>query len=92
MKNIILCIVFPFIVNVLFAQSVAINTDGSVADASALFDVKSNSKGVLIPRMSKAQKNAIAAPAMGLLVFQNAPDSIGFHFYNGSNWFCNYNF
>lgn len=86
MKNIILCIVFPFIVNVLFAQSVAINTDGSVADASALFDVKSNSKGVLIPRMSKAQKNAIAAPAMGLLVFQNAPDSTGFHYYDGTKW------
>ena len=68
------------------AQSLAINTDGSTAQASALLDVKSTSKGLLIPRMSKAEKNAIATPATGLLVFQNAPDSIGFYYYNGTGW------
>jgi hypothetical protein len=68
------------------AQSVAINTDGSTANASSLLDVKSTIKGVLIPRMTKVEKAAIASPATGLLIYQNAPDSIGFHFYNGSNW------
>lgn len=68
------------------AQSLSINTDGSTAQSSALLDVKSTDKGVLIPRMSKAQKNAIASPATGLLVFQNAPDSTGFYFFNGTNW------
>ncbi len=68
------------------AQSVAINTDGSTAAASALLDVKSTGKGVLIPRMSKAQKNAIPSPATGLLIFQDTPDSIGFYFYNGTAW------
>jgi trimeric autotransporter adhesin len=68
------------------AQSFAINTDGSTANASALLDVKAVDKGVLLPRMSKAQKNAIASPATGLLVFQDAPDSIGFHYYNGAAW------
>ncbi|MBU9936793.1 MAG: hypothetical protein KTQ13_09085, partial [Ferruginibacter sp.] len=62
------------------AQSFAINTDGSTANASALLDVKSTDKGMLVPRMSKAQRNAIATPATGLLVFQNAPDSIGFYY------------
>jgi hypothetical protein len=47
------------------AQSFAINTDGSSAHASALLDVKSTNKGLLVPRMSKAEKNAIAAPATG---------------------------
>ena len=37
------------------AQSFAINTDGSTAHASALLDVKSTTKGVLVPRMSKAE-------------------------------------
>lgn len=69
-----------------YSQSLAVNTDGSTANSSAILDVKSTSNGVLIPRMSKAQKNAIAAPATGLLVFQNAPDSVGFHFYDGSVW------
>jgi len=35
------------------AQSLSINTDGSTADASALLDVKSTAKGILVPRMSK---------------------------------------
>jgi hypothetical protein len=69
-----------------YAQSLAVNTDGSTANASSLMEVKSTTKGVLIPRMSKTQKNAIASPAIGLLIFQNAPDSIGFHYYNGSGW------
>jgi len=68
------------------AQNVAINTDGSTANASSLLDVKSTDKGVLIPRMSKTQKNAITTPATGLLVFQNTPDSIGFHYFNGTIW------
>ena len=34
------------------AQSVGINTDGSTADASAMLDVKSTTKGLLPPRMT----------------------------------------
>ena len=68
------------------AQSLAINTDGSTANASSILDVKSTAKGMLIPRMSKAEKNAIAVPANGLLVYQNAPDSVGFYYYNSGSW------
>ncbi len=68
------------------AQSLAVNTDGSTANASALLDVKSTVKGLLIPRMSRTERNAIASPATGLLIFQNGPDSIGFHYYDGSKW------
>jgi hypothetical protein len=69
-----------------YAQSLAINTDGSTANASALLDVKSTLKGVLIPRMSRTERNAIITPATGLMIFQNAPDSIGFYYYNGTAW------
>ena len=64
----------------LSAQSVAINTDASAPNASALLDVKSTAKGVLVPRMNKVQRKAISAPAAGLLVYQNAPDSLGFYY------------
>ena len=67
------------------AQSVGINTTGAVADASAILDVTSTTKGMLIPRMDKTEKNAIAAPANGLMVFQTGPDSIGFHYYDLPN-------
>ena len=68
------------------SQSLSVNTDGSTAHPSALLDVKSTAKGVLVPRMSKANKNAIAAPATGLLIFQDTPDSIGFHYFDGTRW------
>lgn len=35
---------------------------------SAALSVNSNNKGVVLPRMTKAQRNAIASPVMGLLV------------------------
>jgi hypothetical protein len=79
-------LLFLFVNTVAFAQSVAINTDGSSAHASSLLDIKSSTKGLLPPRMSKAEKNAISAPAAGLLVFQTGPDSAGFHYYNGAAW------
>ncbi|MFM6926444.1 MAG: hypothetical protein ACKOU7_13135, partial [Ferruginibacter sp.] len=67
------------------AQSVSINTTGAVASPSAMLDVTSTTKGVLVPRMDKTAKNAIATPANGLLVYQTGPDSIGFHYYDQPN-------
>jgi hypothetical protein len=68
------------------AQGMAVNNDGSTADASALVDIKSTTKGMLIPRMTKTEKNGIASPAAGLMIFQTGPDSTGFHYYSGSQW------
>ncbi len=48
---------------------VAISTDNSDPDPSAMLDVKSTSKGILVPRMTIAERNAISSPASGLLVF-----------------------
>jgi hypothetical protein len=49
-------------------QGVAISTDGSAPHASAMLDIKSTTKGLLIPSMTFSQRNAIADPAEGLLV------------------------
>jgi hypothetical protein len=67
-----------------FAQSVAINTDGSTPHPSAILDVKSTTGGLLMPRMTTAQRNAIAAPAEGLKVYDT--DTKTFWFYNGTGW------
>jgi len=48
---------------------VSINNDGSSPDPSAGLDVNFNNKGVLLPRMTYMQRNAIANPAEGLIVF-----------------------
>ncbi len=54
-------------------------------DASAILDVVSTSKGMLVPRMNKTQRDAIPAPATGLLIFQTT-NTPGFYYFNGTAW------
>lgn len=68
------------------SQNIAINETGNQPDTSAMLDISSTTRGLLMPRMTKAQRNAITLPATGLLVFQTGPDSTGFHYYNGTQW------
>lgn len=63
---------------------VAINTDGTDADSSAMLDVRSTDKGMLVPRMTAAERDSIASPASGLLVYVS--DDSNFYFYNGIVW------
>jgi hypothetical protein len=51
------------------SAQVSINTDNSAPDNSAMLDVKSNTKGILIPRMTQTEILAISNPSNGLLVF-----------------------
>lgn len=67
------------------AQNVGINEDGAAPDPSALLDIQSETKGVLIPRMLENQRIAIPVPATGLMVYQTNNDS-GFYYYNGAIW------
>jgi hypothetical protein len=56
-------------------QGVAINTDGTPPDTDAILDIKSTSKGMLIPRMTYDQRIAIATPPQGLMVYQTNNDA-----------------
>lgn len=67
-----------------FAQGVAINNDGSAANASALLDVKSTTKGFMMPRMTSAQRIGITSPALGLLVFDTDTKTVWA--YDGAIW------
>ncbi len=68
----------------IFAQ-VGINNDGSQPDDSSMLDVKSTNKGILIPRMTKPERDAINNPVAGLLIYNT--DCNIFQYYNGSNWY-----
>lgn len=48
---------------------VGINTDPSSISSSAVLEVTSTTGGILFPRMTTAQRNAIATPADGLIIF-----------------------
>ena len=71
--------------------SIAIATNAQVgvgiatANASAQLDVTSTTKGFLPPRMTTGQRNAIAAPAEGLVIYNTT--SKGFECYNGATWY-----
>jgi hypothetical protein len=85
-SKLIVAVVFTLILqSQLYAQNVGINDDGSNPDNSAMLHIKSSSKGLLIPRMTQAERNAIVLPAMGLMIFQT-DETVGFYYYNGSSW------
>lgn len=55
-------------------------------DTSAMLDIKSDSQGLLAPRMDTADRNAIASPAEGLLVFDTDEDAFYYYDTTGSTW------
>lgn len=62
---------------------VGINT--TTPHPSAMLDLNSTVSGLLIPRMTQAQKTAIPTPATGLLIYQTDATT-GFWYYNGTAW------
>ncbi|MBC7865953.1 MAG: hypothetical protein H7X88_00310 [Gloeobacteraceae cyanobacterium ES-bin-316] len=68
----------------LFAQNIGINATGSLPNSKAMLDVSSTTMGVLIPRMSSAERNAITSPPNGLEVYNHSLNSL--EIYRGSSW------
>lgn len=83
MKKLIPIVLILLIASNAISQ-VAINDDGSSTNASSMLHIKSTDKGMLIPRMTENQRDAISSPAYGLLVFVTTDST--FYFYEGSNW------
>jgi hypothetical protein len=57
---------------------------GTTANASAILDAQSTTKGVRMPNMTTTQKNAISSPAAGLMVFDTTLAKLCV--YSGSAW------
>jgi len=76
MKKILLAIVILFVLVTastaqnIFPSSGAAGIGTSSPNASTLLEAKSTTKGVLFPRMTLLQRNAIVSPATGLLIYQ----------------------
>ena len=86
MKKIYLPAVVVFVLGWMPAHAqVAINGDASQPDGSAMLDIKSTAKGLLIPRMTTVQRSAIGSPADGLMVYDT--DTKGLWVYqSGIGW------
>jgi len=67
------------------AQNVSISPTGNAPDNSAALDIRDyTDKGVLIPRLTTAQRNAIPSPALSLLIFNLTTGC--YEFWDGSSW------
>ncbi|MEM1323691.1 MAG: right-handed parallel beta-helix repeat-containing protein [Bacteroidota bacterium] len=75
---------FLFLLASQLSAQVAINADGSQPDSSAILDIQSTNKGLLTPRMTEDDRNAIANPATGLMVYQT-DGFFGFYYNQGTS-------
>ncbi|WP_036153758.1 hypothetical protein [Maribacter forsetii] len=66
-KNALVTILFILLLNLSNAQSVGINT--LTPDPSAALDIQSTTGGLLMPRMTSAEMNALVNPPDGLMLF-----------------------
>jgi hypothetical protein len=82
MRKPLLGLVFLWISSYLQAQ-VGIGT--ATPHSSAQLEIVSSNKGLLIPRMSQAERMAISSPAQGLLVYQTDATP-GYYYYSGTLW------
>lgn len=83
MKKIILLFSLFFIANLSFSQTKLGNL-ANPANTNAVLDVESSTKGVLLPRMTTTQRNAIASPAEGLTIYNTTDHQ--YQVYNGAAW------
>ncbi len=86
MKLIILTLLTICTCPFIFSQSVGIAEKEFTPHNSAALEIKSTTKGLLIPRLSKEQREAISNPAQGLIVYQTEGIT-GFYYFDGDSWY-----
>jgi len=82
MKKILLLQMLFLVFGIAKGQGVGIGTTNP--DSSSILDVSSNAKGLLIPRMTTSQRDAIDDPASGLMILNLDDNCIDI--YDGANW------
>ncbi len=81
MKNLL----FVLLISLSFTASAQMGIGVASPDASAQLEVASVSRGLLMPRMTLAQRNAIASPATSLMIYQTDQQA-GYYYYTGAEW------
>lgn len=65
---------------------VKVGNNPTTVHPSSVMEMESTTKGMLPPRMTQAQINAIAAPAEGLMVYCTDCFNKGYYFFDGVKW------
>ena len=82
MKRFLLCLSLLSLKTLVFAQNVGIGTTSP--NSSAILDLSSTTRGLLIPRMNTGQRTAIVSPTAGLIVFDT--DFKEYYHHDGTSW------
>lgn len=69
-----------------FYSSGQVGVGISNPDAAAIIEIASTSQGVLFPRMTKVQRDAISSPPIGLILFVTDGDNEGLYIYKSTGW------
>ncbi len=70
--------------NKVTAQSMGISSSAITPDASSILEMRTSTKGLLMPRLTTTERDAITSPATGLIIYNTTTSK--FNFYNGSSW------
>jgi len=87
MRNAVI-LFFILVFQSLFSQGVGINPTGTPPHPSAILDLQSSQKGFLPPRLTTAERDAINAPALGLVIFNITTQCLNFFIGTGWNEIC----
>ena len=77
---------FMLLLPLLGSAQVKVGTNPMTIDSSAAFEIESTTQGLLPPRMTSAQMNAISNPAIGLMVYCLDCDPKGLYLFNENEW------
>jgi hypothetical protein len=81
------CLISLAVFNVSYGQSVGIANTNITPDAQSILDIQSTTKGILLPRMTSAERTGIGATSssdFGLTVYDTDTDS--YWYWDGSSW------
>jgi hypothetical protein len=67
-----------------YGQNIGISATGVMPDPKAMLDIASTTSGLLIPRMTTAQRDAIASPPVSLYIYNTTTNT--FDYFNGNTW------
>ena len=68
-----------------FSMNAQVGINNDSPDSSSALDITSTTAGLLVPRMTETQRDAISSVATGLMIYQTNGTK-GFYYYNGSSW------
>jgi uncharacterized protein (TIGR02145 family) len=84
MKHLIIPMILLSVCASVSQAQVGINSTGNAPDNSAGLDIDFNDRGLLIPRLSAAERDAISNPALALQIFNTTSNCL--EFYASGGW------